>query len=37
MKHPWLFKNTRGHDYTEQPPTAQMPQNVDVLPPLREP
>jgi len=30
MKHPWLFKNTQGHDYTEQPLTTQMPQYVDV-------
>ena len=37
MKHPWLLKNTRlvpihreGHDYTKQPLTFQILQNVDV-------
>jgi len=44
MKHPWLLKNTRlvpihreGHDNTMQPLTFQILQNVDVLPPMREP
>jgi hypothetical protein len=30
MKHPWLLKNTQGHDYTKQPLTFQILQNVDV-------
>jgi len=30
MKHPWLLKNTQGHDYTMQPLTFQILQNVDV-------
>jgi hypothetical protein len=33
-----LVPNLReGHDYTKQLLNAQMPQDVDVLPPMREP
>jgi hypothetical protein len=30
MKHPCLFKNTQGNDYSEQMHKVQMPKNVDV-------